>query len=88
MSHSCWLPPYLVEVTADGGGAQPDLVSWSTGRSGTLALGRPDQSRFQGLEVAVIGNNLLDRPYVTTISGQGVFLGAPRTVSLNVTALF
>ncbi len=44
--------------------------------------------RFQGLEVALIGNNLLDRAYLATIGGQAAFLGAPRTVSLNVTASF
>ncbi len=52
---------------------------WSAGRI---------SPRLQGLEVALIGNNLLDRPYLATISGQGAFLGAPRIVSLNVTASF
>lgn len=52
---------------------------WSAGRI---------SQRFQGLEVALIGNNLLDRAYLATIGGQAAFLGAPRTVSLNVTASF
>ncbi len=52
---------------------------WSAGRI---------SPRLQGLEVALIGNNLLDRPYLATISGQGAFLGAPRIVSLNITASF
>ncbi len=52
---------------------------WSAGRI---------SQRFQGLEVALIGNNLLDRAYLATIGGQAAFLGAPRTVSLNLTASF
>ncbi len=52
---------------------------WSAGRI---------SERLKGLEVALIGNNLSDRTYLATISGQGAFLGAPRTVSLNVTASF
>ncbi len=52
---------------------------WSAGRI---------SQRLQGLEVALIGNNLLDRAYLATIGGQAAFLGAPRTVSLNVTASF
>ena len=52
---------------------------WSAGRI---------SPRLQGLEIALIGNNLLDRAYLATISGQAAFLGAPRIVSLNVTASF
>ena len=52
---------------------------WSAGRI---------SPRLSGLEVALVGNNLLDRPYLATITGQAAFLGAPRTVSLNVTASF
>lgn len=52
---------------------------WSAGRI---------SPRLSGLEVALVGNNLLDRAYLATITGQGAFLGAPRTVSLNLTASF
>jgi outer membrane receptor for ferric coprogen and ferric-rhodotorulic acid len=52
---------------------------WSAGRI---------SEKLQGLEVALIGNNLLDRACLATISGQGAFIGAPRTVSLNVTTSF
>ena len=52
---------------------------WSAGRI---------SPRLSGLEVALVGNNLLDRAYLATITGQAAFLGAPRTVSLNVTASF
>ncbi len=52
---------------------------WSAGRI---------SPRLSGLEVALVGNNLLDRAYLATLTGQGAFLGAPRTVSLNVTASF
>ena len=52
---------------------------WSAGRI---------SPRLSGLEVALVGNNLLDRAYLATITGQAAFIGAPRTVSLNVTASF
>ena len=52
---------------------------WSAGRI---------SERLQGLELSLIGNNLFDRTYLATIGGQAAFLGAPRTVSLNVTASF
>ena len=52
---------------------------WSAGRI---------SERLRGLEVALVGNNLLDRSYLATITGQGAFIGAPRTVSLNLTASF
>ena len=44
--------------------------------------------KLRGLEAALVANNLLDRTYLSTITGQGAFLGAPRTVSLNLTASF
>lgn len=52
---------------------------WSAGRI---------SPRLQGLEISLIGNNLFDRAYLATISGQAAFIGAPRIVSLNVTASF
>ena len=44
--------------------------------------------RLRGLEIALIANNLFDRTYLATITGQAAFLGAPRTVSLNLTGSF
>ena len=41
-----------------------------------------------GLELSLVANNLLDRAYLATISGQGAFLGAPRAISLNTTLSF
>ena len=66
-------------------GARTPTGWWTPTSAGRRGASGP---RLQGLEVALIGNNLLDRPYLATISGQGAFLGAPRIVSLNVTASF
>ena len=43
---------------------------------------------LRGLELSLVANNLLDTAYLATIAGEGAFLGAPRTVSLNTTVSF
>ena len=43
---------------------------------------------LERLEFSLVANNLLDRAYLATITGQGAFLGAPRAVSLNTTLSF
>ena len=44
--------------------------------------------RLDGLELSLVANNLLDKAYLATIAGQGAFIGAPRTISLNTTISF
>ena len=43
---------------------------------------------LEGMELSLVANNLLDKAYLATIVGQGAFLGAPRTISLNTTLSF
>ena len=44
--------------------------------------------KLDGLELSLVANNLLDKVYLATIAGQGAFLGAPRTISLNTVVSF
>ena len=43
---------------------------------------------LQGIEAALVVNNLLDKNYLGGISGQGAWIGAPRTVALSISATF
>ena len=44
--------------------------------------------RLTDLELSLVANNLLDKRYLASITGQGAFLGAPRTISSTITVSF
>ena len=44
--------------------------------------------RLTDLELSLVANYLLDKRYLASITGQGAFLGAPRTISTTITVSF
>ena len=44
--------------------------------------------RLRAAEVSLVANNLLDRTYLSTIAENYAWLGAPRTISMNVSVSF
>ena len=43
---------------------------------------------FRSTEFSILANNLLDSPYLSAITENAAWLGAPRTISMTVTASF
>ena len=72
-------------ITLDGGWRAD--AYWLVDAYLTFALDAVSE-RFDGLELSLVANNLLDKAYLATIAGQGAFIGAPRTISLNTTLSF
>ena len=72
-------------VTLDEAWIAPDY--WLVDAYLTFGLGALHE-RLAGAEASLVANNLLDHAYLSTISAQGAFLGAPRTVSMNLTVSF
>ena len=40
---------------------------------------------FRATEFSIVANNVLDSPYLSAITENAAWLGAPRTISMTVT---
>ncbi|MEQ9002082.1 MAG: TonB-dependent receptor, partial [Pseudomonadales bacterium] len=72
-------------VTLDNGWIAEDY--WMVDAYLNLSGGELNPA-LQGIEAALVVNNLLDKNYLGGISGQGAWIGAPRTVALSISATF
>ena len=43
---------------------------------------------LRSTEFAIVANNLLDKPYLSAITENAAWLGAPRTISMTATVSF
>ena len=43
---------------------------------------------FRSTEFSIVANNLLDKPYLSAITENAAWLGAPRTISMTATVSF
>ena len=43
---------------------------------------------LRSIEFSLVANNLLDKPYLSAITENAAWLGAPRTISMTATVSF
>jgi len=72
-----------VSLTADW---QTDAY-WSVDAYVSLS-GEEVSNLFRSTEFSIVANNLLDTPYLSAITENAAWLGAPRTISMTTTVSF
>ena len=91
-----WLPPYIADVTDDGGGPESELMGGTprperlAARADPLRESRRRHRRADGRVrvLAIVANNLFDKAYLSAITENAAWLGAPRTISMTATVSF